>query len=91
MLRITLQESESAAQVVLEGRLIGPWAEELKRVWVETAPRLGSRELSIDLRNVTYVDAAGKRVLKEIFSQADVKLVANSLGVQDLAKEILGN
>jgi anti-anti-sigma regulatory factor len=91
MLRITLRESESVAAVVLEGRLAGPWADELNRVWVETAPRLGSKKLSIDLRNVTYVDAAGKRVLKEIFSQADAELVADSLGVQDLAKEILGS
>jgi len=91
MLRITLQESESVMAVVLEGRLIGPWADELHRVWVETAPQLGSRKVSIDLRNVTYVDAAGKRVLKEIFSQADAKLVAHSLGIQDLAKEILGS
>jgi anti-anti-sigma regulatory factor len=91
MLRITLQESDSVTAVVLEGRLAGPWAEELNRVWVETAPRLGSRKLSIDLRNVTYVDAVGKRVLKEIFSQADAELVASSLGMQDVAKEILGN
>jgi anti-anti-sigma regulatory factor len=91
MLRITLQESESATAVVLEGRVAGPWADELNRVWVETAPRLGSKKLSIDLRNVTYVDAAGKRVLKAIFSQSDAELVASSLGMQDLAKEILGS
>jgi anti-anti-sigma regulatory factor len=47
--------------------------------------------LSVDLRNVTYVDAVGKRVLKDIFSQTDAKLVAGALGAQDLAKEILGS
>jgi hypothetical protein len=65
--------------------------EELDRVWVETAPRLGSRKLSIDLRNVTYADAGGKRVLRNIFSQSDAELVANSLGVQDLAGEVAGH
>lgn len=87
MLRITLHESESTVEMRLEGRVAGPWAEELNRVWVETAPRLGSRKLSLDIRNVTYADAAGKRVLKSIFSHADTELVANPLEIQDLAGE----
>ena len=89
MLRITIHEKESEMELVLEGRVVGPWVEELDRVWVETAPRLGSRKLSIDLRNVTYADSGGKRVLRYIFSQSGAELVANSLGIQDLAGEVL--
>jgi anti-anti-sigma regulatory factor len=89
VLRITIHEKESGMGLVLEGRIAGPWAEELERVWVETAPRLGSRKLSIDLRNVTYADSGGKRVLRDIFSQSGAELVANSLGIQDLAGEVL--
>jgi ABC-type transporter Mla MlaB component len=91
MLRITIHEKESEMELVLEGRVAGPWVEELDRVWVETAPRLGSRKLSIDLRNVTYADSGGKRVLRDIFSQSGAELVANSLGTQDLAGEVTGN
>jgi anti-anti-sigma regulatory factor len=89
MLRITINETESGMGLVLEGRIAGPWVEELDRVWVETAPRLGSRKLSIDLRNVMYADSDGKRVLRNIFSQSGAELVANSLGIQDLAGEVL--
>ena len=53
----------------LEGRVAGPWASELDRVWVETASRLASRKLIIDLHNVTYADAAGKDVLRTIYAQ----------------------
>jgi anti-anti-sigma regulatory factor len=88
MLRITIHEKESAMELVLEGRVVGPWVEELDRVWVETAPRLGSRKLLIDLRNVTYADSSGKRVLRNIFSQSGAELVANSLGIQDLAGDV---
>jgi hypothetical protein len=91
MLRITIHEKESEMELVLEGRLAGPWADELDRVWVETAPRLGSKKLAIDLRNVTYADAGGKRVLRDIFSQSGAELVANSLGIQDLAGDVLGS
>lgn len=90
MLRITINDTESGMGLVLEGRIAGPWVQELERVWVEMAPRLGSKKLSIDLRNVTYADAGGKRVLRSIFSQSGAKLVANSLGIQDLAGEVAG-
>ncbi len=90
MLRITINDTESGMGLVLEGRIAGPWVQELERVWVEMAPRLGSKKLSIDLRNVTYADAGGKRVLRNIFSQSGAKLVANSLGIQDLAGEVAG-
>jgi hypothetical protein len=91
MLRITLHESERALKIVLEGRVAGPWVGELNRVWVETAPRIGSRDVEFDMRNVTYADAAGKRVLREIFSQTKAKLVAKSLEIQDLAEEVARN
>ncbi len=89
MLRITVRESENAVTVVLEGRVAGPWVGELDRVWVETAPRIGSKKVAIDLRNVIYADAAGKRALRSIFSESDAELVASSLGIQDLAEDIL--
>lgn len=89
MLRITVQESEDAVKVVLEGRVAGPWVGELNRAWVETAPRIGSKKVSIDLKNVTYADAAGKRALKSIFSESDAELVASSMEIQDLAEEVL--
>jgi len=86
MLRITVQESENAVKVVLEGRVAGPWVNELEQVWEATAPRVLSRKVSIDLRNVTYVDAAGKGVLKKIFSNSDAQLVGSSLETQDLVR-----
>jgi anti-anti-sigma regulatory factor len=88
MLKVTLQESDNAVKLVIEGRVAGPWADELDRAWVGAVPRIGSRRVSIDLRNVTYADAAGKRVLRNIFSQSGAKLEASSLGIQDLANEI---
>ena len=89
VLKITVQENDKAIEITLDGRIAGPWVAELKRVWVETAPQLGTRTLSIDLRNVTYADAAGKGVLREIYAQTHAKLVANSPWAQYLAEEIM--
>jgi hypothetical protein len=90
MLRITVHESAEAVKITLEGRIAGPWAEEFDRVWVETAPRLGSRRLLIDLSEVTYADADGKRVLSKILSQAKAELVTGTLWTQYLAEEVTG-
>ena len=72
----------------LEGRVAGPWASELNRVWVETAPQLASKKLIIDLHNVTYADVTGKKVLKDIYEQTNAELVANTPWTQFLAEEI---
>lgn len=90
MLRITIDEQDrQAMRLKLEGRITGPWAEELDRVWVETAPRLGSRKLIIDLSNVTYADASGKSVLGKIFSTTNAEFVAGTLLTQDLAAAVV--
>ncbi len=75
----------------LEGRVAGPWASELDRVWVETAPQLASRKLIIDLHNVTYADAAGKQVLRNIYTQTHAEVVATTPWTQFLAEEITAN
>jgi anti-anti-sigma regulatory factor len=88
MLKITVQEDDKAIEITLEGRVTGAWAAELGRVWVETAPQLGLRTLSIDLRNVIFADAGGKQVLRDIYAQTHARLIANSPWAQYLAEEI---
>ena len=87
-LKITIQDGDREIGITLEGRVAGPWVAELSRIWVETAPRLSDRTLSIDLRNVIYADASGKQVLREIYAQTHAKLIASSPWAQYLAEEI---
>jgi len=75
----------------LEGRIAGPWASELDRVWIETAPRLQSKKLVIDLHNVTYADASGKQVLRDIYAQTHAELVASTPWTQFLVEEVTAN
>ena len=77
--------------LTLEGRIAGPWAVELERVWVEQAPQLTQSKLVIDISNVIYADADGTRVLKAIYSQASPELVANTPWTQYLAGQITAN
>lgn len=87
-LKITIQNNDGEIGMTLEGRVAGPWVAELNRVWVDTAPQLGQKTLSIDLRNVTYADGPGKQVLRDIYAQTHAKLIASSPWAQYLAEEI---
>jgi hypothetical protein len=87
-LRITVQENAQAATIKLEGRIAGPWVAELDRVWVETAPQLAFKNLSIDLRDVTYADGAGKQALRGIFAQTGAEMVYSTPWTEFLAEQI---
>jgi hypothetical protein len=87
-LRITIQDTKEAVEMRLEGRVAGPWASELDRVWVEAAPRLAEKKIIIDIHNVTYADAAGKAVLRTIYSQTHATFITNTPWAQFLAEEV---
>lgn len=91
MLRITTQEDEQAIAITLEGRIAGPWVDEISRAWLETAPRINSRKLSLDLRNVTYADALGKQALRHIHAESGAELIVSTPWTQYLADEIRTN
>jgi anti-anti-sigma regulatory factor len=88
MLRITIENADAAMRIKLEGRVAGPWAEELGRFWVEKASQLVARKLVIDLTDLTYADANGRSVLKQIYSQTHASFVATTPWTKELALEI---
>jgi anti-anti-sigma regulatory factor len=87
-MRITIEENAEATALKLEGRIVGPWATELARTWSELAPKVASRKLSLDLRNVTYADTDGIQVLRSIYSQTEAELLASTPWTQYLAGEV---
>jgi hypothetical protein len=66
MLRITVVESSrSAVSLRVEGRITGPWVEELRTACdVHTSP--DEVQLSLELADVSFVDGAGIVLLKEL-------------------------
>ena len=66
MLRVTVVESSKIAVTLrVEGRITGPWVEELRKVCnVHTSP--GSVQLSLDLADIAFADTAGVSLLKEL-------------------------
>ena len=87
-LRITVEENTEAMTIKLEGRVAGPWVAELDRLWQQASPVLGSRQLSLDLRETTYADAGGIAALRAIYSQTKAVILTSTPWTQYLAEEI---
>jgi len=87
-LRITFHEQDNLIKLTLEGRLVGPWVAELRRAWTETAPRLGTKKLSLDLRDLTFSNEEGRQVLRAIVTQTGAEIGFNSPFTSYLAQQI---
>jgi anti-anti-sigma regulatory factor len=84
MLRITTHECNDSVTFQVEGRLAGPWVETLQECW---RARNDPRAVEVDLRAVTFVDAAGKALLAEMCGQ-NAKLIAGDCLMKALVAEI---
>ncbi len=68
MLKITTEKNPEATKFKLEGKLAGPWVDELERSWYATATGKGKR-ITVDLSEVTFIDAEGKKLLAWMYQQ----------------------
>ena len=66
MLRISIVERRNQRRLVLEGKLVAPWAHELKPAYQEASADLNDRELVIDVKGLTAISEDGENVLLEL-------------------------
>ena len=83
MLRITTEKSAEGVRLIIEGRLVDPWVEELQTT-VITAGAL-SESVQLDLSSVHFVDAEGLALLN-FLQREGVRLLKVSPFVQELLK-----
>jgi ABC-type transporter Mla MlaB component len=87
MLRITAHDKSDFLELQLEGRLAGPWVAILDDCWQDQLSRARGRAIHIDLRAVTFVDAAGRALLAEM-SRRNAQLVAGDCAMKATLAEI---
>jgi len=63
VLRISIQEDGRGLSLILEGRLVGPWVDELQRVCRERDAPAKDRGMIVDLCGVTAMDTRGQALL----------------------------
>ena len=87
MLRITIDKNARATTLRVEGRLTGPWVDELERTWRTVASDPTDVRVSVDLTDVTFVGEEGKKLLEVMYGEG-AKLKASGCVTRRLVEEI---
>jgi len=87
MLRVRVDNTPAETTLRLEGRLAGPWIEELARCWATASADRDTRSIRIDLDGVTFIGRAGKVLLRAIHDGGGV-LVARDCTTCAIIDEI---
>jgi hypothetical protein len=87
MLRVSYANNASEQRWSLCGRLVGPWVEELRGFWSQARRHAPRARAVVDLRDVTFIDAAGERLLAEMAS-AGTEFVAAGVETRHLVANL---
>jgi hypothetical protein len=69
MFKISILDTASRRRLVIEGKLIHPWASELTTVWRQATEDLNGRELVVDVKGLTAVTEDGENVLLQLMKE----------------------
>jgi len=89
MLRITTENKRGKIILSVEGRLAGPWVAALEQCWRELYAASPRQKFSVDLCEVSFIDSAGKALLKEMHRLGG-ELIAEGCLNQAIINEIVG-
>lgn len=73
-----MDRSGAIVKLRLEGRLTGPWVQELDRCWAELLPEQ-QRGAVADLTDVTFIGEDGRQLLVKLWKQGAVFQAADCL------------
>lgn len=75
MFRACFCDAAGTQRWSLHGRLTGPWVDELRSCWKRAREQAPQARAIVDLKEVTFIDQAGERLLAEMRG-AGAKLIA---------------
>jgi hypothetical protein len=81
MLKITITNTATEERWTLYGRLVAPWADELRTCWKRARRTTERRRRIVDLDEVTFIDKCGERILKSM-SNEGAQFVASDVYIK---------
>ncbi len=76
MFRVSYSDAADGQRWSLHGRLAGPWVEEMRSCWKYARARAPLARAIVDLKQVTFIDPSGERLLAEMRSNGAELIVA---------------
>src|SRR5256714_2742733 len=90
MFRITTEKKRGKVILTVEGRLAAQGVSTFEQCWRELRGDSPQEKFSVNLCGVTFIDAAGRALLKEVYREGG-KLVAEGCLNQAIVKDIGGS
>jgi|CZKC01.1.fsa_nt_gi outer membrane protein TolC/ABC-type transporter Mla MlaB component len=87
MLKITVQRDQTSSTLLLEGKLAGPWVNEVQNSW--QAERANAQKVCLDLNGVTFIDAEGKALLTKLH-QEGATLISKGCLIRAIIAQVCG-
>jgi anti-anti-sigma regulatory factor len=89
MIRIQMKELGAELVLQVEGRLAGAFELELlKDCWQAARAKQPNRKISVDLKSVTCIDQAGRRLLQSMHGHG-VDFLGAGLATQDILEQVM--
>ena len=63
MYRLSLVDTEIQRKLVLEGKLVAPWTQEVESAWRQAKGEVEKSKLIVDLTNLTLIGEDGENTL----------------------------
>jgi hypothetical protein len=87
MLKISLIDSARRRRLVVEGKLVAPWAAELKNAYREATADLRGRELVIEMQHITTISQEGENVILELIN-GGIRFRCHGMFTKHVVKEL---
>jgi hypothetical protein len=68
MMKISLVDGPTQRRLIVEGKLITPWAAELRSACEDARVDLDGRELVVEMKQVTTISQEGEKVIVELIN-----------------------
>jgi len=88
MLLITTHETPQSVSFELEGKLCGPWVREVANCFQDRKTRGEPEEIEVNLSGLTFIDAAGKRLLRDLFARG-ARLIGSDCWMKAVIADIV--
>jgi hypothetical protein len=87
MFRISTIETDRERRLVVEGTLVRPWVDELRKTWSDAGNSLEGPRVVIDLTNVTVISREGENAIFDLMKEG-AKFSCGGVLTRHLLKEL---
>ena len=87
MLKISVIDGRRQRRLILEGKLMAPWAAELKTACDRARADLDGRNLVVDLKHLTAISPEGENLLLELMNDG-VKFRSDGVFTKHILRQL---